>query len=576
MAQPARVLFLLVDGIGDVSVPEFGDRTPLEVAHVPHMDAIAAGGLTGLLDPVEPGLACGSDTAHMSLFGYDPRIHYRGRGAFESMGAGIPMAPGDIAFKCNFATLDPASGIVTSRRADRHFEHVGPTLCRALDGLRLPGYPDHSVAVQYATEHRCGVAVRGPGLSDSVGDTDPLKDRLPLRRSVATDDTPEAHFTAGLVNALSDAFRAVLESHPINSQRAAAGQGVANVVLLRGCGSRIRVPSFQQNHGMRPCLVAPTKIIAGLGLSFDIDSLDAPGATGSYDSQFHVKAETICDALTGGHRPNTTTTTTTTGTGTSGAAGQPQQEQQQQEQQRGGGGDDDAAAREGSGADGGAQDKQQQHGGGGSGGGGSGRGGGYEFGFVHVKAVDDTGHDRMVQNKVRFLEVVDRLVGQMLRRLWAAEAAGCGRYLLVLAGDHSTPVMFGDHSNEPVPFAIAGVRHAVEALGGPAYIESVPLGPIPLPDIKNPPPSAELCKQAAFKDARRKAAWAGRPWDPAMPAELFGPWREPWPQAVRGDPVRAYDEVSVARGALGRFPGSQVMRLVKQFAGVADAEAPGR
>ncbi|PNH12755.1 2,3-bisphosphoglycerate-independent phosphoglycerate mutase [Tetrabaena socialis] len=74
MAQPARVLFLLVDGIGDVSIPEFGDRTPLEAAHVPHLDAIAAGGLTGLMDPVEPGLACGSDTAHMSLFGYDPRM----------------------------------------------------------------------------------------------------------------------------------------------------------------------------------------------------------------------------------------------------------------------------------------------------------------------------------------------------------------------------------------------------------------------------------------------------------------------------------------------------------------------
>ncbi len=62
------------------------------------------------------------------------RRHYRGRGAFESMGAGIPMAPGDIAFKCNFATLDPATGVVLRRRADRNFEHLGPTLCAALDG----------------------------------------------------------------------------------------------------------------------------------------------------------------------------------------------------------------------------------------------------------------------------------------------------------------------------------------------------------------------------------------------------------------------------------------------------------
>ncbi|GFR43969.1 hypothetical protein Agub_g5113, partial [Astrephomene gubernaculifera] len=503
MSEPARVLFLLVDGIGDVSIPEFGDRTPLEVAHVPHLDAIAAGGLTGLLDPVEPGLACGSDTAHMSIFGYEPRIHYRGRGAFESMGAGIPMSPGDIAFKCNFATLDPDSGVVLSRRADRNFEHMGPALCEALDGLPLPGYPSHSVSVRYATEHRCGVVVRGPGLTDAVGDTDPLRDRLPLKRAVATEDSPEAHFTAGLVNALSDAFRGVLSAHPLNAARAAAGQGVANVVLLRGCGCRIRVPAFRQQHGLRPCLVAPTKIIAGLGLSFDIDALEAPGATGSYHSAFHAKVDTICDALTGRIRP-------------------PQAAQQQE------GGEQQEGEQEEEGGEGGDR--------------------GYEFGFVHVKAVDDTGHDRMAQNKVRFLEVVDRMVAQLLSRLAAAEGAGAGRYAVVLTGDHSTPVLFGDHSHEPVPFAIASVRHAVEALGGPSALSSVDLGPIPLPDVKNPPSSEELRRQAAFKDARRRAAWAGRPWDLSLPAEVFGPWREPWPQAVRGDPVRAFDEVSVARG----------------------------
>lgn len=78
--QREKVLFLLVDGIGDVSIPAFGDRTPLEVAHTPALDAIASAGLNGLMDPVEPGLACGSDTAHMSIFGYDPRVYYRCRG----------------------------------------------------------------------------------------------------------------------------------------------------------------------------------------------------------------------------------------------------------------------------------------------------------------------------------------------------------------------------------------------------------------------------------------------------------------------------------------------------------------
>lgn len=98
-----RVAFVLIDGLGDVSLPRFGYKTPLQVAKTPHLDAIASAGINGLMDPVEVGLACGSDTAHLSLLGYDPRVYYRGRGAFESMGAGLAMIPGDIAFKvCSY------------------------------------------------------------------------------------------------------------------------------------------------------------------------------------------------------------------------------------------------------------------------------------------------------------------------------------------------------------------------------------------------------------------------------------------------------------------------------------------
>lgn len=95
------------------------------------MDLIAERGVTGLMDPVEPGLACGSDTAHLSLFGYEPRKFYRGRGAFESMGAGLEMRAGtDVAFKSNFATLSADGGdLVISRRADRQFDYEGPVLC---------------------------------------------------------------------------------------------------------------------------------------------------------------------------------------------------------------------------------------------------------------------------------------------------------------------------------------------------------------------------------------------------------------------------------------------------------------
>lgn len=74
------------------------------------------------MDPVEPGLACGSDTAHMNIFGYSPFKFYQGRGSFETMGSGLDMNGNEIGFKCNFAHMDPETRIVTKRRVDRNFE----------------------------------------------------------------------------------------------------------------------------------------------------------------------------------------------------------------------------------------------------------------------------------------------------------------------------------------------------------------------------------------------------------------------------------------------------------------------
>ncbi|GAB4817188.1 hypothetical protein N2152v2_004234 [Parachlorella kessleri] len=601
--SPERLAFVLIDGIGDVTIPALGSRTPLQAATVPYLNAVAAAGFNGLMDPVEPGLACGSDTSHLSIFGYDPRHYYRGRGAFESMGAGLAMAPGDIAFKCNFATLDPVSGLVLRRRADRRFETLGPLLCAALDGLALPRFPQHAVSVKYATEHRCGVVVRGPGLSDAISGTDPLRDNLPLQVVRPLDDSPEAAHTAEVVNQLSAAIR---QGHPVNKQRVAEGKPPANIVLLRGCGSRLAVQPFLERHGLRACMVAPTKIIAGLGMSLGLDVLEAEGATGDYRTLFHKKAEVIAKALTTG---------------------------------------------------------------------------GYDFGFLHIKAVDDTGHDRLVDLKasaVRYEEVVDRMVGQLLRLLWQAERAGRGRYSLVVTGDHSTPVEFGDHSHEPVPFAIARVRDVVAALGGTTAIEAVPLEPIPHPHQQEPssaaatagvaagalaasgsaaqhasagpaealeahggilPALAALQQQVALGTGQEKLAVGldqrrngcdGSSREPAQPSvassasgasregealvmppgvvpgarrhplslpdgavsdrqgqaqpleqpqrgktesqSLGGapPGAEPLSPALGlcGDGVQRFSEIDAAGGALGRFPGSQVMTLVKQFVGL--------
>lgn len=123
----------------------------------------------------------------MSIFGYDPLKLYDGRGSFESMGAGLEMKVGDIAFKSNFAFMDVESGLVTRRRVDRTFPEWGIPLCDALDGIKVPGYPEHTIYCKWATEHRCGVKISGPGLSSQITGTDPLKDDLPLVHCKAED-----------------------------------------------------------------------------------------------------------------------------------------------------------------------------------------------------------------------------------------------------------------------------------------------------------------------------------------------------------------------------------------------------
>lgn len=96
------------------------------------------------MDPVETGLSCGSDTAHMNILGYNPFEEYRGRGSFETMGSGLDMNPGEIGFKCNFAHMDKDC-IVKKRRVDRGFESWGLPLITLIDGMEIKGYDGYKI-----------------------------------------------------------------------------------------------------------------------------------------------------------------------------------------------------------------------------------------------------------------------------------------------------------------------------------------------------------------------------------------------------------------------------------------------
>lgn len=155
-----------------------------------------------------------------------------------------------------------------------------------------------------------------------------------------------------------------------------------------------------------------------------------------------------------------------------------------------------------------------------------------------LQAVDDAGHDKASIFKVKALEAVDRAIGQLARLLWEAEKSGKFQYFLCVTGDHSTPVEYGDHSFEPVPLAMCQLKEFVGAVGGESAVMEIPLDPFPLPSFKA---GEDLTEAIKIEKERSKQL-----------------------QAFSGDSVCEFNEVAAARGCLGRFPGGEMMGIIKK------------
>ncbi len=145
----SKIVLLVMDGLGGLPNPATG-RTELEQADIPHLDALARGGICGLTVPVAPGVTPGSGPGHLALFGYDPIKYNIGRGVLEAVGIDFELEPSDVAARGNFCTVD-GDGIITDRRAGRVPTATSVELCKQLAMIELPGV---QVFVEPVREHR--------------------------------------------------------------------------------------------------------------------------------------------------------------------------------------------------------------------------------------------------------------------------------------------------------------------------------------------------------------------------------------------------------------------------------------
>jgi 2,3-bisphosphoglycerate-independent phosphoglycerate mutase len=290
MAHVRKILLVILDGMGDRPCSELEGRTPLEAAATPTMDRLAKEGRTGLMDVIAPGIAPGSDTAHLALLGYDPLEVYTGRGAFEAAGTGLDIRRGDVAFRCNFGTVDELTK-VTDRRAGR-ISSGTDQLAAALNGMLIE---DVEVIFKEAVEHRAVLVLRGDGLSAEVSDVDPHEVGTEVLSSKPL--APEARKTARILNEFTRRSYEIMKDHEVNVKRMEDGLAPANIALARGAGSPPDVPCFNELHRMKGAAVVGISLVAGVCRVSGLDIMDVPGATGGLDTDIGQKMDATIKAL---------------------------------------------------------------------------------------------------------------------------------------------------------------------------------------------------------------------------------------------------------------------------------------
>ena len=288
-----KAVLIICDGLGDRPVASLANRTPLEAAVKPSMDKLATESECGLMDTIAPGIRAGSDTSHLALLGYDPYKYYTGRGPYEAAGIGMDVQKGDVAFRCNFTTVDD-NFIVTDRRAGRITEGTHE-LAEAVNGMQIG---DVTVLFKESVAHRGAMVLRGPGLGAEITDTDPHVDGAKVLecKAINPDDTASAK-TAHCVNEFVRKSYEILKDHPVNKAREAAGLPPANIILPRGAGLAPHLSNFNEKHGLKSACIAETGLINGVAKYVGMDLIEAPGTTGGLDSDIMSFGRTIVDTL---------------------------------------------------------------------------------------------------------------------------------------------------------------------------------------------------------------------------------------------------------------------------------------
>lgn len=286
-----KTIIILGDGMADEPIEALGGKTPLQYAHTPYMDKLATLGVTGRLKTVADGFHPGSEVANMAILGYDLPIVYEGRGVLEAASIGYNLQPGEMAMRCNLICVEGdilknhSAGHITTEEADELIRFLN----EKLGSERIHFYTGVS--------YRHLLVIKG---ADKRLDCTPPHDvpLQPFHPLLIKPEVAEAQDTADLLNKLILKSQEILESHPINQKRIAAGKDPANSIWPWSPGYRPAMHTLQEMYGIKQgAVISAVDLIRGIGVYAGLKVIDVKGATGLYDTNYEGKAQAALEAL---------------------------------------------------------------------------------------------------------------------------------------------------------------------------------------------------------------------------------------------------------------------------------------
>ena len=304
-----HMIYVLLDGVGDLPHPDLDGKTPLEAANTPILDKIASNGVIGEVISVGKGIAPESDIAVFNMLGYKfKHADYVGRGVIEAIGIGIDFKEGDLALRGNYSTLNDDE-VIIDRRAGRHIEKKDADgVAKEIEEKLQLSSPDLSVIISPTIGHRVTVRIRknSQKLSSRITNTDPaynniggmgvakaVGDFLKIEKCLPLEDTDDSKFTANLVNEFSEKSINIMKESQINKKRQSENKKALSCILLRDAGNKYPdVIPINEKYGMNFSCIVDMPVELGISEVLKMKAFEAGGLT-DYEEKARVAAKAM-------------------------------------------------------------------------------------------------------------------------------------------------------------------------------------------------------------------------------------------------------------------------------------------